>query len=128
MTSMEHNGAELKVFAGSHSLALTQSVCAHLGMPLGLAHTETFPDGELLVELKEDVRGRDCFVMLSTCQPVNDNLIELLIFADSLKRASAKRITAVIPYFGYARQDRRPRSTRVPCRMRSSLPSEDLAF
>ncbi len=107
------NGNELKVFAGRHSLSLASSVCDHLKMPLGNAHSEEFPDGEILVELKEDVRGRDCFVILSTSKPVNDNLMELLIFADSLRRASAKRLTAVIPYFGYARQDRKDKG-RTP--------------
>ncbi|MDX2114475.1 MAG: ribose-phosphate pyrophosphokinase [Planctomycetota bacterium] len=103
----------LKVFAGRGSMALARSICEQLKMPLGKGETERFPDGELLVELKEDVRGRDCFVVLSTCQPVNENLMELLIFADSLRRASAKRITAVIPYFGYARQDRKDKG-RTP--------------
>lgn len=113
MTIETHNGSELKIFAGRNSMALARSVSEHLRIPLGQAMTEEFPDGELLVELKEDVRGRDCFVVLSTCKPVNDNLMELLIFADSLRRASAKRITAVIPYFGYARQDRKDKG-RTP--------------
>jgi ribose-phosphate pyrophosphokinase len=108
-----HNGSELKIFAGRNSIVLARAVCDHLKLPLGHARTEVFPDGELLVELQEDVRGRDCFVVLSTCQPVNDNLMELLIFADSLRRASAKRLTAVIPYFGYARQDRKDKG-RTP--------------
>lgn len=107
------NGNELKVFSGRHMQGLTRSICAHLGMPLGMAETEEFPDGELLVTLNEDVRGRDCFVVLSTCRPVNDNLAELLIYADSLRRASARRMTAVIPYFGYARQDRKDKG-RTP--------------
>lgn len=111
--SATSNGNELKVFCGRYSLALATSICQHLRMPLGEALVEVFPDGELLVELKEDVRGRDCFVVLSTCSPVNDNLMELLIYADSLRRASAKRITAVIPYFGYARQDRKDKG-RTP--------------
>src|SRR5690606_11319701 len=84
-----------------------ERICESLDLPLGHARTELFPDGELLVRLDEDVRGRDCFVVLSTCAPVNENIVELLIFLDSLKRASASRITAVIPYFGYARQDRK---------------------
>jgi len=104
---------QLKVFSGRGSIKLAESVCSHLKMPLSQTHVEEFPDGELLVELKEDVRGRDCFVLLSTCRPVNDNLMELLIYADSLKRASAKRLTAVIPYFGYARQDRKDKG-RTP--------------
>lgn len=97
----------LKIFAGRHSVGLAQKVCDHLELPLGLASTEQFPDGELLVKLDEDVRGRDCFVVLSTHDPVNVNLMELLIYIDCLRRASAQRITAVIPYFGYARQDRK---------------------
>jgi ribose-phosphate pyrophosphokinase len=97
----------LKIFAGRYHKALAQRICESIDLPLGSARTEEFPDSELLVRLDEDVRGRDCFVVLSTSRPVNDNLVELLIFLDSLKRASARRITAVIPYFGYARQDRK---------------------
>ena len=97
----------LKVFAGRANQELARKVCAHAGIPLGNARTESFPDGELIVKLDEDVRGRDCFVIQPTCQPVNDTLVELLIWIDCLMRASAKRITAVIPYFGYARQDRK---------------------
>src|SRR5690606_17373838 len=82
-------------------------------LPIGNARTEVFPDGELIVRVNEDVRGRDCFVVLSTCAPVNDNLVELMVFMDCLKRASARRITAVIPYFGYGRQDRKE-AGRVP--------------
>ncbi len=104
---------ELRVFAGRRAIELTNRVCAHIGVPLGVARTEQFPDGELLVRIEEDVRGRDCFVVLGTSEPVNDNLIELLVFTDCLRRASAKRITAVIPYFGYARQDRKDEG-RVP--------------
>jgi ribose-phosphate pyrophosphokinase len=97
----------LRVFAGRHCTALSEKVCRHLGMPLGDAKTHVFPDGELLVKIEEDVRGRDCFVISSTCFPVNDNLMELLMFIDCLRRASAKRTTLVIPYYGYARQDRK---------------------
>ncbi len=97
----------LKIFAGRNSVDLAQKICAHLDLPLGQAMTERFPDGELLVKLEEDVRGRDCFVVLSTGDPVNTNLMELLIYIDCLKRASAQRVTAVMPYFGYARQDRK---------------------
>lgn len=104
---------ELKVFAGRHSRVLAERVCEHLGQPIGEARTHVFPDGELLVKLEEDVRGRDCFVILSTCAPVNDNLVELLIFIDCLKRASARRVTIVTPYFGYGRQDRKDEG-RVP--------------
>ncbi len=92
---------------------MTQDICKHMGIPLGKASTEMFPDGELLVKLEEDVRGRDCFIVQSTGHPVNANLMEMLIFIDCLKRASAKRITAVLPYFGYARQDRKDEG-RVP--------------
>jgi len=98
---------QLKIFAGRGSIELARRVCTHLELPLGVARTEEFPDGELIVRLEEDVRGRDCYVILSTCKPINENLMELLIFLDCLRRASAKRITVVTPYFGYARQDRK---------------------
>lgn len=104
---------ELKVFAGRSAPLLAEKICQNIGtldqmgIPLGRARTDVFPDGELIVKLEEDVRGRDCFVVQSTSQPVNEHLMELLIFIDCLKRASANRITAVIPYFGYARQDRK---------------------
>lgn len=107
------NDGKMKIFAGRHTKALAKRVCDHLGMPLGDAKTFEFPDGELLVKLDEDVRGRDCYVVLATCNPVNDNLMELLIFMDCLKRASASRVTAVMPYFGYGRQDRKDEG-RVP--------------
>src|SRR4051812_48917396 len=97
----------LKVFAGRSNPLFTQKVCEHINIPVGKARVDSFPDSELLVKLDEDVRGRDCFVVQSTCAPVNENLMELLIWIDCLKRASAARITAVIPYFGYARQDRK---------------------
>lgn len=97
----------LKIFAGTANEAFTAQVCAQIGLPVGKARVDKFPDSELIVKLDEDVRGRDCFVVQSTCQPVNENLMELLIWIDCLKRASAARITAVIPYFGYARQDRK---------------------
>jgi ribose-phosphate pyrophosphokinase len=103
----------LKIFAGRAGKDLAQAMCDHLSLPLADGHTEVFPDSELLVKVDEDVRGRDCFVVQSTCEPVNDNLLELLIYIDCLRRASAKRITAVIPYFGYARQDRKDEG-RVP--------------
>jgi len=106
---------DIRVFAGRHHIELARRVCAspELDIPFGQARTHVFPDGELIVYTEEDVRGRDCFVVLSTCDPVNANLMELLIFADSLRRASARRITAVVPYFGYARQDRKERG-RTP--------------
>ncbi len=97
----------MRIFAGRNSKPLAEKVCRHMGLPLGDARTQVFPDGELLVKLEEDVRGRDCFVISSTCAPVNDNLMELLIFIDCLRRASARRMTLVIPYYGYARQDRK---------------------
>jgi ribose-phosphate pyrophosphokinase len=97
----------LKIFAGTANRDFTARVCEHIGIPVGKARVDSFPDGELIVKLDEDVRGRDCFIVQSTCFPVNENLMELLIWIDCLKRASADRITAVIPYFGYARQDRK---------------------
>jgi len=103
----------LKVFSGTSSPELTKSICDYLGVKLGLVKVETFPDGEKFIKLEEDVRGKDCFVVQSTCCPVDENLMELLIFLDCLRRASARRITAVIPYFGYARQDRKDEG-RVP--------------
>lgn len=97
----------LKVFSGCSNRLLSELICKKLDLPLGQCITERFPDGEIIVKIEEDVRGRDCFVVQSTCHPVNDNLLELLIFIDCLRRASASRIAAVIPYFGYARQDRK---------------------
>ncbi len=111
MSSSDANS--LKIFAGRNSIELATRACAHIDLPLGQARTDEFPDGELIVKLEEDVRGRDCYVVLSTCEPVNDNLMELLIFIDCLRRASAGRITVVMPYFGYARQDRKDEG-RVP--------------
>jgi len=103
----------LKIFAGSGNPALAAAVCKYLRIPLGGAKIERFPDGEKAIKLEDDVRGRDCFVIASTCKPVDENLVELLIYLDCLRRASAQRITAVIPYFGYARQDRKDEG-RVP--------------
>ena len=97
----------MMVFGGSSGRQLTERICQYLEQTPGLADMTPFPDGESFVKLEDDVRGRDCFVVQSTCPPVNDNLVELLIFIDCLRRASANRITAVIPYFGYARQDRK---------------------
>ena len=102
------------LFTGNANPALSQEIATHLGISLGQASVGRFSDGETTVEIQQNVRGREVFVVQSTCAPTNDNLMELLIMVDALKRASAQRITAVIPYFGYARQDRRPRSTRVP--------------
>ncbi len=104
----------LMVFTGNANPALAEEVVHHLDIPLGHATVGRFSDGECTVELLENVRGRDVFVLQSTCLPTNDNLMEVLLMVDALKRASAGRITAAIPYFGYARQDRRPRSVRVP--------------
>ncbi len=102
------------LFTGKSNPVLAQEMAKHLGVELGKAHVDRFSDGEVTVEIQQNVRARDVFVVQSTCAPTNENLMELLIMVDALKRASARRITAVIPYFGYARQDRRPRSMRVP--------------
>src|SRR5690554_1770505 len=102
------------VFTGNANPALAQKIVDHLGMSLGDVSVSQFSDGEVAVELNVNVRGRDVFVMQPTCAPTNDNLIELIVMVDALRRASAGRITAVVPYFGYARQDRRVRSARVP--------------
>jgi ribose-phosphate pyrophosphokinase len=104
----------MRVFTGSANPKLAEAVCRHLNISLGRAIVGKFSDGEVMVELLENVRGRDVFVLQSTCQPTNDNLMEVMVMVDALKRASAARITAALPYFGYARQDRRPRSARVP--------------
>jgi len=103
---MNDNG-ELKVFAGRSCESLCKTICGFLDGSPGKAKVLDFPDGEILVKLEEDVRGRDCYVVLSTSEPVNDRLMELLIWIDCLRRASAGRITCVLPYFGYARQDRK---------------------
>ncbi|HRD96725.1 MAG TPA: ribose-phosphate pyrophosphokinase [Rubrivivax sp.] len=102
------------LFTGNANPVLAQQIASHLGVELGQASVGRFSDGEVTVEIRQNVRARDVFVVQPTCAPTNENLMELLIMVDALKRASARRITAVIPYFGYARQDRRPRSTRVP--------------
>jgi ribose-phosphate pyrophosphokinase len=103
----------LKIFSGSSNPALANDVCKYLGIPVGGANIDKFPDGEKVIRVEDDVRGRDCFVVQSTCEPVDEHLVELLIYLDCLRRASARRITAVIPYFGYARQDRKDEG-RVP--------------
>lgn len=102
------------LFTGNANPVLAQEMATHLGLGLGKAAIGRFSDGEVTVEIQQNVRARDVFIVQPTCAPTNENLMELLIMVDALKRASARRITAVIPYFGYARQDRRPRSTRVP--------------
>src|SRR5574341_609008 len=104
---------ELKIFSGNANPGLAQEICAYLGTKLGKATVGSFSDGEVRVKIEENVRGGDVFVVQSSCQPVNDSLMELLIIIDALKRSSANRITAVIPYFGYARQDRKDQP-RVP--------------
>ena len=106
--------SQLMVFSGNANPALSTEIAAHLSLPLGKAVVGQFSDGEVMAEIQENVRGRDVFVVQPTCAPTNDNLMELLVMIDALRWASAKRITAVVPYFGYARQDRRPRSARVP--------------
>ena len=102
------------LFSGNANPKLAREIAGHLNLPLGEIEVGRFSDGEIMVEVAENVRGRDVFILQSLCAPTNDNLMELLIIADALRRASAARITAVIPYMGYARQDRRPRSARVP--------------
>jgi ribose-phosphate pyrophosphokinase len=102
------------IFTGNANPDMAADIASNLGISLGSAAVGRFSDGEVTVEINQNVRARDVFVVQSTCAPTNENLMELLIMVDALKRASAERITAVIPYFGYARQDRRPRSTRVP--------------
>ncbi|WP_018276954.1 ribose-phosphate pyrophosphokinase [Teredinibacter turnerae] len=108
------NVPDLMVFSGNANPELAEKVCAKLGIPLGDVTVDKFSDGEILVELKQNVRGSDVFVIQPTCAPTNDNIMELMVIVDALRRSSAGRITAVVPYFGYARQDRRVRSARVP--------------
>jgi ribose-phosphate pyrophosphokinase len=107
------NSHKLKVFSGRANIALTEKIARFLDDSLGKITLDNFPDGEVSVRIEEDVRGRDIFIVQPTCPPVNDNLVELLILIDSFKRASAARITAVLPYYGYARQDRKDQG-RVP--------------
>ena len=104
----------MMIFTGNANPELALKISSHLQLPIGQATVGTFSDGEIRIEILENVRGRDVFIIQSTCAPANDNLMELIIMADALRRASAGRITAVIPYFGYARQDKRVRSARVP--------------
>ncbi|MEN8207524.1 MAG: ribose-phosphate diphosphokinase [Pseudomonadota bacterium] len=105
---------QIVVFTGNANPKLAQAVVEHLHMNMGDASVGSFSDGEVQVEISENVRGKDVFVVQPTCAPTNDNLMELLVMIDAVRRSSARRITAVVPYFGYARQDRRPRSVRVP--------------
>ena len=102
------------VFSGNANPQLADAVVEHLGLPPGKASVGQFSDGEVMVEIVDNVRGKDVFIVQPTCAPTNDNLMELMVIADAVRRASAYRITAVVPYFGYSRQDRRPRSARVP--------------
>jgi len=108
------NDTAMMVFSGNANLALSEGIVKKLNMRLGMAAVGRFSDGEIAVEIEENVRGKDVFVIQPTCPPTNENLMELLVMIDALKRASASRITAVMPYYGYARQDRRSRSARVP--------------
>jgi len=109
-SDLNHN---MRIFTGNSNVKLAEDICAYLGIPLGDAEVSHFPDGETKVRILEDIRGRDCFIVQSTSTPVNDHLMELLVLIDAIKRASAQRITAVIPYYGYARQDRKHEG-RVP--------------
>ena len=111
---MQNFDSDFLVFTGNANPGLAEEIVKSLGTALGDVQVGRFSDGEVTVEIKQNVRARDVFIVQPTCAPTNENLMELLIMVDALKRASAERITAVIPYFGYARQDRRPRSTRVP--------------
>ena len=111
--------SKLMVFSGNANPELAKLVVERLDIPLGEATVGKFSDGEITIEIHENVRGKDVFIMQPTCAPTNDNLMEILLMADGLRRASASRITAVVPYFGYARQDRRPRSARVPISARA---------
>ena len=108
------NDTSVMVFSGNANLALSEGIVKKLNMRLGMATVGRFSDGEVAVEIEENVRGKDVFVIQPTCSPTNENLMELLVMIDALHRASASRITAVMPYYGYARQDRRSRSARVP--------------
>ena len=106
--------ANISILTGNSNPELSRRIANSLNLPLGKAQVGRFSDGEINVEILENIRGREVFIVQSTCPPVNDNLMEMVIMADACRRASAKSITAVIPYFGYARQDRRPRAARVP--------------
>lgn len=112
-TMAEHNRNALRIFSGNAHPALAREICKRLGVPLGKADVGRFPDGEVRLQILENVRGMDVFVIQPTCRPVNENLVELLVMLDAFRRASADRITAVIPFYGYARQDRKDRP-RVP--------------
>ena len=107
---MNFHGKDIKIFTGSSNVNVAKGIAGSLGVPLGKSECAQFSDGEIAVSLQESVRGSDCFIVQSTCTPVNDNLMEMLIMIDAMKRASAARITAVMPYFGYARQDRKAKA------------------
>jgi len=111
---VDESRGQMVVFAGNANPALAKDIARHLHLGLGQANVGRFSDGEINVEILENIRGRDVFIVQPTCPPTNDHLMELLIMADACRRASAARVTAVMPYFGYARQDRRPRALRVP--------------
>ena len=113
-STMQVQAPDFMIITGNANPVLASEIAQHLGTQLGAANVGRFSDGEVTVEITQNVRARDVFVIQSTCAPTNENLMELIIMVDALKRASAARISAVIPYFGYARQDRRPRSSRVP--------------
>ena len=106
--------SRMMVFTGNANPALAKAVAGHLNLPIGKAAVGRFSDDEIMVEIHENVRGKDVFIIQPTCRPTNDHLMELLVLVDAVRRASAGRVTTVIPYFGYSRQDRRPRSARVP--------------
>jgi ribose-phosphate pyrophosphokinase len=112
--SVSDSDSRMMVFAGNANPKLARAIASQLRLNLGHANVSSFSDGEVQVEIMENVRGKDVFIVQPTCAPTNDNLMELLVMIDALRRSSAYRITAVVPYFGYARQDRRPRSARVP--------------
>ena len=107
---MNLHGKDIKIFAANSIPDVAAQIASRLGLPLGKAEVKTFSDGEISVSIQESVRGSDVFIVQSTCSPVNDNLMEVLIMLDAFKRASAGRVTAVIPYFGYARQDRKAKA------------------
>jgi len=106
--------SQLRLFTGNANPELAKKIADKLNLPLGKISVDTFSDGEICVEVMENVRGKDVFIIQPTCTPCNDNLMELLVMIDAMHRASAKRVTAVVPYYGYSRQDRKPRSVRVP--------------
>ena len=111
---MNENNSELMIFSGNANPELARRIASHLHLSLGKCTVQTFSDGEISVEIEETVRGREIFIVQPTCQPTNDHMMELLVMIDALRRSSVQRITAVVPYLGYSRQDRRPRSSRVP--------------